>query len=326
MHSRSFPKHCLFIGAYSPAALPGRCLPLCIFKISSVAGKQAWNVVAVDLSLRPSQPWELVVAITAIPFPLHFRELLWKIGTFFFLDEDLCFLLPWEHIWKLHIDHWHIFKTYTPLLLRGCHYIVWEKKMIFSHSGAQATLKSFYFLSCSKHFPILSLLTAFSLKFGHGFCQMPSFPQVQGWCHTRRITQGWGHRSWASREVFACFCSEVQLSLQVPETGDYKGNSGRDGPGQVAFSHSPQENMWEGGRVFGTWQGTDKMSDNWLDKKPDLLTAEELIPPPRQDGHGRNQAGAMEWVRNSSKEPILVTQAAMLSSFLTPSFSAGEEG
>lgn len=52
--------------------------------------------------------------------------------------------------------------------------------MIFSHSGAQATLKSFYFLSCSKHFPILSLLTAFSLKFGHGFCQMPSFPQVQG--------------------------------------------------------------------------------------------------------------------------------------------------
>lgn len=50
--------------------------------------------MAVDLSLRPSQPWELVVAITAIPFPLHFRELLWKIGTFFFLDEDLCFLLP----------------------------------------------------------------------------------------------------------------------------------------------------------------------------------------------------------------------------------------
>lgn len=36
---QKFSKTYLFIGAYSPSALPGRCLALYIFKISSVAGK-----------------------------------------------------------------------------------------------------------------------------------------------------------------------------------------------------------------------------------------------------------------------------------------------
>lgn len=46
----------------------------------------------------------------------------------------------------------------------------------------------------------------------------------------------------------------------MPEKGDCEGNSGRDEPGQVAFSNCLQENAWEGGRVFVTWNDSDEVS------------------------------------------------------------------
>lgn len=46
----------------------------------------------------------------------------------------------------------------------------------------------------------------------------------------------------------------------MTEAGHCEGNSGRDEPGRVAFSNSPRENVWEGGRMFVTWQDTAEVS------------------------------------------------------------------
>lgn len=55
----------LFIGAYNPDYLPGQCLALYIFKISSVAGKLGSNMECFASRFEgKAQSWELVVALT----------------------------------------------------------------------------------------------------------------------------------------------------------------------------------------------------------------------------------------------------------------------
>lgn len=46
----------------------------------------------------------------------------------------------------------------------------------------------------------------------------------------------------------------------MTEAGHCEGNFGRDGAGQVAFSNSAMENVWEGGRMFVTWQDAAEVS------------------------------------------------------------------